>query len=153
MRSALAEGVDMVWATRQYSKEEIDQAGSILLDRTADEATITSALAVINNWRSSHNFPLNTFQVTLRRHARDVQPDSIVAQRIKRLSSIEQKLRRFGWLKLSEMQDLGGCRHFIEIRATNLQLDAVAAPSDASEQRGLKENRVGSRHTLACMGE
>ena len=67
-------------------------------------------MTVINNWRASHAFPLNTFQVYLRRKSREVDSKSLVAQRVKRLSSIESKLRRFGWLKLSQMQDIGGCR-------------------------------------------
>ena len=46
----------------------------------------------------------------LRHKARRVDKNSLVAQRIKRLSSINLKLRRFDWLSLSEMQDIGGCR-------------------------------------------
>jgi hypothetical protein len=73
-------------------------------------AEFDQALRIINNWRSSHSYPLNTFQMWLRKNARRVDQQSLVVQRIKRLSSIELKLRRFGWLKLSEMQDIGGCR-------------------------------------------
>ena len=49
-------------------------------------------------------------QMYLRNKSRQVDSKSLVAQRIKRRSSIESKLRRFDWLSLSEMQDLGGCR-------------------------------------------
>ena len=69
---------------------------------------------IINNWRSSHAYPLNTFQMTLRDRARRVDKEMIVAQRIKRLSSIEDKLRRYEWLKLSEMQDIAGCRVIVD---------------------------------------
>jgi Region found in RelA / SpoT proteins len=71
---------------------------------------LDDALAVINNWRSSHSFPLNTFQVGLRIKGKQVDKKCLVAQRIKRLSSIELKLRRFKWLKLSDVQDIAGCR-------------------------------------------
>src|SRR5207249_3848889 len=75
--------------------------------------SFADALTVINNWRSSHSFPLNTFQVSLRHHVKEIDPRGLVAQRIKRLSSIHTKLRRFSWLKLSEMQDIGGCRAIV----------------------------------------
>lgn len=94
------------WATPEYSAAEVDAAGHQLLIGPSGPG-YDEALDVISNWRSSHNFPLNTFQTTLRRK---VPSGRIVAQRIKRLISIEKKLRRFSWLNLSEMQDIGGCR-------------------------------------------
>jgi hypothetical protein len=44
---------------------------------------------VINNWRSSHAFPLNALHVTLRGRAKKVDPHVLTAQRLKRLSSID----------------------------------------------------------------
>ena len=67
-------------------------------------------MEIINNWRSSHSFPLNTLQNTTRRYGRTVDPDVLVAQRIKRLPAITAKLKNEPWLKLSQMQDIGGCR-------------------------------------------
>lgn len=46
------------------------------------------ALAVINNWRSSHSFPLNTLQMNLRDTSRKFDREPTIAQRIKRLPSI-----------------------------------------------------------------
>jgi hypothetical protein len=74
------------------------------------EPDLSQALEIINNWRSSHSFPLNTFQVTLRRKAQEADPRPLIAQRIKRLSSIAYKLHRFPGIRLSRMQDIGGCR-------------------------------------------
>jgi len=99
----------VAWATPIYRREEVDRAGEVLVSPSnADEAEL--ALTVINNWRSAHAFPLNTFQVTLRFKARKVETNALVAQRIKRLSSIDAKLKRFRTMKLSKMQDVGGCR-------------------------------------------
>lgn len=101
----------MTWTEPEYPRRDVDAAGEVLVDRNASGDAIEDALQVINNWRSAHSFPLNTFQVSLRANARAIEPSSLVAQRLKRLSSIELKLRRFSdWLKLSEMQDIGGCR-------------------------------------------
>jgi hypothetical protein len=101
----------MVWATPLYSKRKVDAAGRSLLDPASAEDR-ELALAVINNWRQAHGFPLNTFQVTLRTKARQVGSGSepLIAQRTKRLASIELKLRRFRGMTLSRMQDIGGCR-------------------------------------------
>ena len=106
----------MAWATPQHSRDEINAAGNCLI---ADDQVIWVArrdemLAIINNWRSSHNFPLQIFKMTLLSRAKRVDNKAIVAQRIKRLSSIEAKLRRFRDMRLSQMQDLGGCRAVVE---------------------------------------
>jgi hypothetical protein len=68
------------------------------------------ALDIVNNWRSSHSFPLNIFTVGLKRRAKGIDAQCIIAQRIKRMSSIELKLRRFPTMTKAQMQDLGGCR-------------------------------------------
>jgi len=68
------------------------------------------SLDVINNWRSSHSGPLLHMRMLLTNNAKGVDHNSLIAQRIKRLSSIELKLSRFPTMKLSQMQDIGGCR-------------------------------------------
>jgi hypothetical protein len=119
----------MTWAVRQYKNEEVDAAGASLV-RWANAAQrlpelpldehlgligdYEHALTVISNWRSSHSFPLNTFQNGLRRMSKHVDATALVAQRIKRLSSIEAKLVRMRNLTLSEMQDIGGCRAVVK---------------------------------------
>jgi len=71
-------------------------------------------MRVINNWRAAHSFPLNTFKMTLRNKALSVDARAMVAQRLKRLSSIELKLRQYrGRFTLHEMQDIGGCRAIV----------------------------------------
>lgn len=72
------------------------------------------ALEIVNNWRSSHNIPLNVIQSALRKHAQKVEKKALIAQRIKRLPSIAYKLRRFENMKLSRMQDIGGCRAIVD---------------------------------------
>ena len=112
----------MKWVTRQYSRTRIDRAGETLSASNAPEHERNAALEIVNNWRSCHAFPLNTIQNGLRRLARQVDPHPLVAQRIKRLSSIELKLRRFPTMTLSQMQDLGGCRGVVSDAATVLRL-------------------------------
>ena len=78
-----------------------------------DIAKFDDAFNIINNWRASHSFPLNTFKIGLLDRTSKVDPKGLVAQRIKRLSSIRLKLERFRGMKLSRMQDIAGCRSIV----------------------------------------
>src|SRR6185436_9568690 len=98
------------WTEPRYSRSRIDKAGACYIDPATTQLEKDQARSVINNWRSSHSFPLNTLQVNLRYAASQVDNDPTVAQRIKRLPSIRHKLERIPGMKLSRMQDLGGCR-------------------------------------------
>lgn len=100
----------MAWATPAFPRERVNRAGRTYIDGSASPEDREDALLVINNWRSSHNYPLNTWQINLRRIVSTRDNDPTVAQRIKRLPSIEHKLRRIPGMKLSRMQDIGGCR-------------------------------------------
>lgn len=126
----------MGWAKPLYTREKINMAGNILIGHPAKGMDLEEAFTIINNWRASHNFPLNTFQIRLRKIAKEVDHNSIVAQRIKRLSSIEHKLDRFPKMKLSQIQDIGGCRAILNsVEAVN---NLVKIYVDQS--RGVKHN-------------
>ena len=99
------------WVSPAFSRGEVDRAGKVLAESDGSGALLSDPVAeVFNNWRSSHSFPLNTLQMSLRNKAMAVYPTPIVAQRLKRVPSIIQKLRRFQRMKLSRMQDVGGAR-------------------------------------------
>ncbi|HAF45663.1 MAG TPA: hypothetical protein DCK83_12220 [Gallionellaceae bacterium] len=109
----------MAWPEPENNKETINAAGRALVKANKEEwerwdsddwRKYHATLAVINNWRGSHAYPLNTFQMNLRNTARRFEKNPLIAQRIKRLFSIGHKLDRFPTMKLSQMQDLGGCR-------------------------------------------
>src|SRR5215467_3710849 len=99
----------MTWAIRQYSKGQIDRAGSMLL-RPGNPDDINWALDVVNNWRACHSYPLHAIKMTLLKRAKKVQSGALIAQRLKRLPSIILKLQQNRHMKLSQMQDIGGCR-------------------------------------------
>ena len=104
------------WARREYGKGDIDKSAQLLLPWWRGEQTVMSdgeffnAYEIIQNWRMSHAFPLNTFQMGLRQRAKRLDSEAIIAQRMKRFSSLMNKLVRYPHMKLSQMQDLGGCR-------------------------------------------
>ena len=101
------------WAVPSLTRGEVDRAGRMLAHNggMANVLSIGRALDVVNNWRSAHSFPLNSFQVMLRDRVKQMGAlDAIVAQRLKRTPSIIGKLQRFPSMKLSRMQDVGGAR-------------------------------------------
>jgi len=75
-----------------------------------DSPEMDRALEIIGNWRSCHGFPLQVVKMTLKKRACNVNPKPLVAQRIKRLSSIAIKLEQNPTMRLTQMQDIGGCR-------------------------------------------
>jgi hypothetical protein len=126
----------MTWVTRQYSKGQIDDAGDVLISPQSTYDEREEALVIINNWRACHNFPLNTFKMGLLGKTEKVDSKGLVAQRIKRLSSIKLKLERFPGMKLSRMQDIAGCRAIVSSVAN---VDALAA---------LYKTKKGIKHEL-----
>lgn len=103
--------ITMEWPKPSYSKTQVNKAGDILRgsERTYDEFLWASQ--VLTNWRSSHGYPMNTFQSTLRDKLYIIGAnEAIVARRIKRTPSIVSKLRRFDSMQLARMQDIGGLR-------------------------------------------
>ena len=104
---------DMAWTQLQYSRREVNEAGVRLLCaiRGLPHANeLEHIFDVVDNFRAAHAFPLNTTQNFLRSHANSIDRRSIVAQRLKRFSSIWNKLDRFEKMELWDMQDIGGCR-------------------------------------------
>lgn len=103
----------MGWAIPNYSKSQVMRAGQAYVDPRTSSIDREVARGIIDNWRSSHSFPLNTIQINLRSRSTFVDAESLVAQRIKRLPSIRAKLERFPSMNLARMQDIGGCRSVV----------------------------------------
>jgi hypothetical protein len=101
---------NMAWVTPQYPRYQVDKAGNTLLDIGCSGEELARALDVIDNWRSSHGYPLQCLKMTLINRAEKLRYPVIVAQRLKRLLSIQEKLMANKNMKLSKMHDIGGCR-------------------------------------------
>jgi ppGpp synthetase/RelA/SpoT-type nucleotidyltranferase len=97
-----------------YSRKQIDRAGNVLINEKSSEKEVEQALEVMDNWRKVHKYPLYIFKKRLKKSAESIDKKSLIVQRLKRLNSIIQKLRRYGGggtpMKLSRMQDIAGCR-------------------------------------------
>lgn len=92
------------------SKTNINRAGTILVQDSASRQAKKKALSLAERWRASHAYPINTFQATLRKKLKDFSGNPIAAQRLKRMPTIIDKLRRYPTMKLTTMQDIGGVR-------------------------------------------
>jgi hypothetical protein len=95
----------------KYSREEVNRAGKEFVTlSTSKVSDLFRSIEIIYNWRAAHAYPTQNIFVTLKQHAKKVYKNALVAQRIKRLPSIIDKLEREKQMKLSQMQDIGGCR-------------------------------------------
>jgi len=107
----------MAFAKPEYPKDTVDLAGDSLIGKQEAYIVLNSNDLnmddIINNWRLAHAHPLNTFQMALRRRSSIVDPGAVIAQRSKRRVSIKDKLTRKDDIKLSEMQDIAGCRAIV----------------------------------------
>lgn len=103
----------MAFVRPQHSRKQVDRAGDCLREEPFNVLNYLNALPVITNWRAAHAYPLNTFQATLRHRLKTLGLDATTApvgQRLKRLPSIESKLKRFDQMSLARMQDIAGLR-------------------------------------------
>lgn len=98
------------WVKPLHSKTAVKRAGRLIGEGTASEAEITEATAIVSNFRSAHAYPLLSVTVHATTRARTINPDAVVARRLKRLPTIIDKLNRHPNMNVATMQDLGGCR-------------------------------------------
>ena len=130
---------DVGWVAPLYEREQVNRAGRVRVDPTATDDAREAVLSIINNWRSSHSFPLNSMQMTLRHRARKVDKRTFIAQRLKRLPAIEAKLRRFPTMRLSSMQDIGGCRAVFQTVSRVEEVAKLYRQSNAKNPTGRNE--------------
>ncbi len=136
----------MAWVNpKGYSKEDINRAGDILIDDTRSEEEKNKALEVLDNWRAIHSYPMHVFKIRLNDKSKLIDENSLAVQRLKRVPAIINKLKRsydgrHPTMKLSQMQDLGGCRAVL----SNVGL-ARKLYQDYFIKGDLKHKRVGEK--------
>lgn len=88
----------------EHSRSRIKSAGKRITKGTESSEDIL----VLENFRAAHAYVLNTFQMNARRHSNGIA--RTVGQRLKRRTTILDKLRREPSMPLYSMQDVAGCR-------------------------------------------
>ncbi len=117
-RATLAQTVE-----RAPSKSQVNKAGQVLrrwlrgdLDPTDPNfrTRIVEAVAVIQEYRAAHQYSLSKATMGLRSVVNTERCSGQVSQRLKRLDTIFNKLRREPTMALANMQDIGGCRAVLD---------------------------------------
>ena len=140
----------MQWTKPAYiSKEQINRAGDILISDTASEEEKNNALGILDNWRAIHSYPMHVFKIRLKSTSTKIDKDALTAQRLKRVPAIINKLKRryegrTPTMKLSQMQDIGGCRAVL----SNVSL-VKKLHKDYYLKGDLKHKRVGEKDYIA----
>ena len=94
------------------SKRAVNRSGEKIADKLADHDDIL----LVDQWRASHAYVLNTFQIFFKRRIADHDRDIEFAQRLKRRNTIIDKLQRRNEKgdrligDVTSMQDFAGCR-------------------------------------------
>jgi putative GTP pyrophosphokinase len=86
------------------SKGRLNRAG----DAIRNHKPTSEDIMVLDVWRAAHTHVLNTFQAILRNRTKG--KGIAVAQRLKRRSTIVDKLSREPGMQLARMDDVAGCR-------------------------------------------
>jgi ppGpp synthetase/RelA/SpoT-type nucleotidyltranferase len=96
----------LAFSRPRYSRRKIDDAGNAAREgRDSLEDKL-----ILENWRASHLYIINTFQANLRARKKKLAEDITIAQRLKRRPTIIDKLQREPGMSLSRMHDIAGCR-------------------------------------------
>ncbi len=117
---------------------DVRRAGEVLRQAAAAGGGVPSieqvreARAVVEAYRSAHAAPLHAAYMGLRSCLIAEGLDLDASRRLKRLPTIEDKLRRLPTMDLSSMQDIGGCRAVLD---TQGQVRRVVARFCANSRR------------------
>jgi hypothetical protein len=125
---------EMDWVRPQLPIQAVNRAGRGYIDLINEPGSVDQwaedqwrryrgYVAVMDHWRACHAYPLNALQINLRHLAQKFDDQSLVAQRTKRLISIGYKLLRNPSMKLTQMQDVGGCRAVLSSATAVKNLD------------------------------
>ena len=128
---------DVEWAKPQYSRAQVDEAGRNLTRQDATPAERIRAYMVMNNWRASHSFPMRTMRYATGRYRDRVCAKGTVVQRLKRQYSITRKLRDYPKMRLSQIQDIAGCRAIVDT------IDEVYGIQEAFQASQIRHKLMG----------
>ena len=115
---------------------EVLRQAQITQGKTPSPEEVRKAREVVEAYRSAHAAPLNAAYMGLRSCLVTEGYDLNLSRRLKRLPTIEDKLRRLPRMDLSSMQDIGGCRAVLD---TQHQIQRVVERFRANSLRRNKK--------------
>lgn len=129
----------MNYAKPLHSRAEVNAGARSLIAFINDTGPVAQAavgVSMIENFRAAHNYPLNSFHITLKRRAVSAAKSALTAQRTKRMRSIINKLVDQSEMKLSQMQDIAGCRAIMPTIGDVWQLKSLYDTKPLKHTRG-----------------
>lgn len=121
------------------TKSQVNKAAKVLRslwtpdDDPMDANAIRDAFSILLRYRAAHQLPLTKATMGLRSRVVTAKCASVdVSQRLKRVPTILDKLRREPTMKLANMQDIGGCRAVLD------SIDEVRRVQKRLKSRALK---------------
>lgn len=79
-----------------------------------NESELKELMDVLSFWRLEHEQPLNEAFKLLKSETLKIDKKAIFGRRLKRYSSIVNKITRFETMQLGNMRDIGGCRAIVK---------------------------------------
>lgn len=126
------------------SNSRVDRAGLVLRDYmtntlpTPDPEDLRNAAHTVEAFRAAHRLSMHTARMGLQSCVTTegyvVGGDTRITQRLKRRATVWDKLRREPTMKLSRMQDIGGCRAVLP------SLEAIERVRDRFTVNSLRRN-------------
>lgn len=151
----------------RYSKKSIDKAARNIR-HGCENSDREDAVDKIQNFREVHMYPLMLIKNHLARTAKKINTSIIIARRLKRLPTIINKLERptldgsqSNAIKLTRMQDIGGCRAIVnnlnELQSLQAKLEkskSVHKIIHKSDYLKPKDSGYGGVHLIySCFDE
>jgi ppGpp synthetase/RelA/SpoT-type nucleotidyltranferase len=112
----------------EFSAKEINWAADVFRN-PGDVNDFEAAIAVVSAWRTAHELPVSHMYDALTVAAKTIDPDCVVASRLKRLPTIINKCSRQPKLPLWKMQDIGGLRVILNSTSDAYKLNALLESS------------------------
>lgn len=99
----------------KYSRKKIDKVGQIISVETVNALALAEAMTIVDDWRKLHLPVLEELmdQIKALLDEKGIKP-AFSSQRLKRMVSIREKLRRTPNMGLGGVQDIGGARFVFE---------------------------------------
>jgi ppGpp synthetase/RelA/SpoT-type nucleotidyltranferase len=136
----------IAWAKPEFGRDKVNRAGEILTSSSVSNVEADAALKIVNNWRAIHACPLQTIKMTLAGRAQKQDLHAVISQRTKRIPAIRLKLRENHAagleMKLSQMQDIGGCRAVLR---TVLEVEKLAQDYEKARIKNARRGGVFHR--------
>lgn len=118
-----------------YSKNQVRKAGKIFKsEEFIPEEKRKEANKILTYWRSIHGQMIEKFQDCLIEKSLKIDPEAIIAKRLKRTPSIEKKLKRLNHIQLTSMQDIAGLRVIVDSMVKLRKLVKALKANDFSQK-------------------